>query len=127
MHAQHQIPHLVVHLLEGLVPQDAGVGNEKVQLAEAVHRRLDHGPGVFFPCHIAIVSNRLAASCLDLVHHLVCHGSAGARAITGATQIIHHNGRPLPCQQQSMTFTKPATCASDQRNLTIQHTHQYPP
>jgi hypothetical protein len=73
VHVHHHIPHVVSHVLEGLVTQNAGVGNKDIQLAKGGYRRIDHTLGIVSIGDRPVVGYGLAAGGFDFVNNAVCH------------------------------------------------------
>src|ERR1700687_6011727 len=89
-----------VHLGEGFVAQDSGIGAEQIDAAplfgRAVHHRLD----LFEVRDVGAVGHRHAAGFTDFLDHRFRRGQRPAGAVAGAAGIIDHDfraaGRPPP-------------------------------
>ncbi len=77
--------------MEGAVAQDAGVVDEDVHLAVGIYRRLDDRLAARHRIYAVVVGHCLPSGGADLICYLVGHGGAGAGAVTGAAQVVHHH------------------------------------
>ena len=63
---------------------------------------------------------RAAALGLDPIDHLLRHRDIGARAITGAAEVVDHDRRALAREQFGIGLTEPAARTGDQRHLAVE-------
>ena len=77
VHGEDLVPVLFRDVVEGAVAQDAGVGDDDVDLAEGVERGLDDRLAAFVGVDAVGVGDGFAAGGLDLVDDLVGHLAAG--------------------------------------------------
>ena len=127
MDVEDDVPHVVRHVLERLVAQDAGVVDRDVELAELVHRALDHRPGGIAVGDRAVVGDRPAAGVADLLGHLVGHRGAGARAVARSAQVVDHDRGAFLRQEQRVRAAQTAACACNECNLSVEQTHDAVP
>ena len=114
VHLDHRLEVGELHLAEGLVAQDAGVGDQDVQPAEGVDRAFHQIGRARVIGHRAAVGDRLAARRLDLGHHGVGRGRGAARAIQRRAQIVdHHLGAPSGQLQRVLAAQAPARSGDD--------------
>ncbi|MNO80364.1 hypothetical protein D3C76_715710 [compost metagenome] len=112
-----QVPVGVVHLVEGLVAQDAGVVHHHVDAAEGFDRAAHD---VFPVGHRIVVGHRGAAGGADFRHHAVGGGGAGALAMGAAAEIVDHHLRAVAGEQQRMGASEAAAGAGDDHHLVVE-------
>ena len=89
MNFDNCIPFIISHVLEGSVPQDAGVIDEDIYPAEAIFGRRNHIFCILIIGHRTIIRDRFPASLSDFFDDTVRHAGACTRAISGAPQIVY--------------------------------------
>ena len=119
MDIDDDIPHFIGHILEGLVTKNASVGNQEIDPAELIDSPLDHGFGIGFFCHVAIVGDSLAAGCKYFVDDLIGHIGICAASISRPTQVVNHNTGAFFGQEQGMSFPKTATSACNYNDFSV--------
>jgi hypothetical protein len=122
VHVHHQIPVRQRHVLEALVPQDAGIVDQDVHGAELCDRIVDDGLRTFRGGHRGLVGDGDAASVANLRHGTVGH-VAGAGAITGSTQIVHHHLRAARGELQRMGLAQAPACTGDNHHFIFEIAH----
>ena len=91
MDVDHRVDHGVVHLVERLVPQDAGIVDQHVDPAESVQRGLNDRLPTIRCGYGVVVGYRDATEGGDLVDYPVGCGHRGAAAVESPTQVVHQN------------------------------------
>ena len=100
MDGQHRVELLVLQLVEGLVPQDAGVVDHDIHPAERLHSGGGDGRPALGSGHRVGVCHRLAAAAVDLVGHFLGRPLAGTGAVGRSAQVVDHQPSPPPGQLQ---------------------------
>src|SRR3569833_561039 len=96
MHLDDLVPVGLAGLCEGLVAQNAGIGDEDVGTAEMLDGVVEHGLAALHGGDVGTVRDRRAALGLDRVHDLLRHGGIGAGAVTGPAEIVDDDRCPFP-------------------------------
>ena len=92
MHVDHRLPQIRGHVVECLVPQDAGVVDEDVDPAEIVDGRFDDGFTTFDSGYGVAVGHGHTSEIGDFFDHLGRRTQvAVSGAIDGATEVIDHD------------------------------------
>ena len=107
-------------VVEGLVPQDAGVVDHDVDAAEGVERALHDGGAALGRGHRVGVGHRLAAGRLDLVDHSLGRALVAAGAVDGAAEVVDHHERAAGGEQQGVLPAEAAARAGDDRYLAVE-------
>ncbi len=83
-----------LHVPYGAVPDDAGVVDDDVEPAPAVHTGTDHVGHLGFVPDVAVVRHGLAAPFSDDLHHLIGVAPLALAGDRGA-EVVDHDPRPL--------------------------------
>jgi len=110
---QDEVPDLVVHVVEGLVPGDAGVVDQDVDLAELVRGRIHHPAGLLHVHRVVGRDQHLAAGVLDGLGRLFSRLGI---------DVVHHDGRALLGEQLRRGRSDPPAGAGDDGDLPVQTT-----
>ena len=113
MNVDHRLNHGVVHLVEGLVAQDACVVDQHVNPAERIDRGLHDILASFGGSHAVVVGHRDPAGGGDLVDDPVCGGQRGTAAIECPTQVVDQDLRSPSSEFERVTAPEPPTGTSD--------------
>jgi len=117
MHPVNQVPVAVVHFVEGLVAQDAGVVHHHVDTAEGIqgvlYDFLAVGDGI-------MVGFGDTAGFADLCDHTVGRRRIGALALGGTAEIVDQHFGPVPGEQQRMGPAQPAAGTGDDHDLILE-------
>ncbi|MND54728.1 hypothetical protein D3C80_457920 [compost metagenome] len=111
------LPVTVLHLVEGLVAQDAGVVDHYIDPAEAVQGLFDNALTVGDRVMVGHCRTTLFA---DLRHYPVGGRGAGAFAMGRTTQIVDHHPGTMPGKQQGMGAAQAAASAGDNHHFIVQ-------
>lgn len=106
MDLHDDVPHLVVHVGEGLVPEDTGVVDEDINAAVSINRALHNGIAVR---HIGLVSDSLATEFLDLLDDGVW-----------VYEVVHDDLGTQFGEEKSVCATKTSTGASNEHYLALE-------
>ena len=117
MHLVDQVPVGVLHLVEGLVTQDAGIVDHHVDAAEGVQRVL-HDPAAVRDR--VVVGHRGAAGGSDFRHHLVRRRGTGAFAMGAAAEVVDHHPGAMLREQQGVGAAKAAAGSGDDHDLVVE-------
>ena len=113
VHVDHRIDHGRVHVVERLVPQDAGVVDQHVDPAEGVQGGLHDPLAAFRGRHAVAVGRRDATHGGDLLDHPVCGERRGTTAIQCGAGVVHQDAGPATSELEGMRAPEPATCPGD--------------
>ncbi len=120
MHLDHRLEVGERHLAEGLVTQDAGVGDQDVEPAEAVDGPFHQVGGARVVGDRAAVGHGLAPRGLDLGHHLIGRRRGSTRAVQRRPEVIdHHLGAPAG-QFQGVLASETAPGSGDDGDLAVE-------
>ena len=100
VHLDDRVPLLLGHVGEHPVPQDAGVVDHDVQVAERLDRGVDQPLGALPRRDVVAVGDRLAAHPLDLLDHVLRRAEVAAGAVDVATEVVHDHLGALASQRQ---------------------------
>ena len=127
VHPDDVVPLLLAHVDEEPVPQDAGVVDQHVEVAERLDRRLDQALAALPVGHVVTVGDGTAAGGHDLGDHLLGRGAAVAAARTavvgGPATVVHHDGGALGREEQGVLTTDAAPSAGDDRDPSLERSH----
>ena len=98
------VPQVVVHVVEGLVPEDTGVVDDDVDAAESVDGSLHDGVAVLGR---ELGADRLAAEGLDLVHNIV-----------GVDEVVNNDRGAVLGKGQAVRAADTGTASGDEDNAT---------
>ena len=129
VHGHYAVPVLFRLVVKGAISEDTGVVDDDVYLAVGVQRRLDDRLSAFGGVDTIVVRGRLAAGGLDLAHHLVRHGGAGAGAVSGASEVVHDDLCAARGEEEGVGAAKSAAGPGDNSHAVIESnfTHVRPP
>ena len=102
------------------VPQDAGVVDHDVDVAESVDGLLHHGPGIVEAGHAAAVDDRLSPARGDGLDHLGRGRHVGTSAELVAAQVVDHHLGPVLGEHQGVLAADAAPRAGDERHFAFE-------
>src|SRR5439155_23599458 len=119
-----RVPLLLGHVDEHPVAQDAGVVDEDVEAAKALHGRVDQALGTLPVGHVVAVGDSLAARGADLFDHLA--GGTGRRtaAVDLGSQVVDDDLGALAGILQGVAPADAATGAGDDDDAAVTDSHQ---
>ena len=117
------VPLLLGHVDEDAVPQDAGVVDQHVQVAERFHGAVDQALPAFPVGHVVGVGDGFAAHALDLVGHLLGRRAVVAAAVHRPTEVVDHDLGALAGEEQCVFPADTPTGPSDDGNPTFERAH----
>ena len=107
--------------MEGAVAQDAGVGDDDVDLAEGVDRGLDDRLAALGGVDAVRVGDGFAAGRLDLLDDLVGHLAAGlAFAVAAAAEVVDDDLGAARGEEQAWERPEAAAGAGDDGDAAIE-------
>ena len=115
----HEVDVSLSHLGEGLVTQDAGIGDQDVDAAEPGHRVVDHLFDASFIRDGRAVCHGFAAQGLDFLDDGLGSGRVAARAIHAGTQIVDNDLCATAGEFECVTPAKAATCTRNDGNAAV--------
>ena len=113
MHLHHQVPLFLGHVIHHLVAENAGVVDQYIQPAEAVHGGLDDVLAAGYGSHRVIVGYGFPTLLLDFGYHLIRCRRGRAGTGNSSSQVIDYYPGALGCQRQRFT---PADAAAGARH-----------
>src|SRR5690606_36017006 len=116
----HRLEVRRLELGEGLVAQDAGVVDDDVDAAEVVDRGLDDRPAALGRGDRVVVGRGLTAGLADLLHGLVGHARARARAVGLPAEIVHDHLAAARGELQGVGLAEAAAGAGDDGHLAVE-------
>ncbi len=119
----HRLPILREHVVEHLVPEDAGGVEDDMDAAEDIARLLHHLEAIVEITDRAEIGDRFAARGLDLVSHRLCRGLAAALAGAADAGIDDDDLRALFGHQLGDFRADPARRTGADRHAPIEHAH----
>ncbi len=111
------VPLLLGHVDENAVPQDAGVVDEDVEIAEGFDGGVDEPLAALPVAHVIGIGQSLAAHLLDLVDDLLRRAAVVTRPVDGAAEVVHDDLGALAGKEQRVLAADAATGAGDDGRL----------
>ena len=116
---EDRVEQLGRHVVERLVPQDAGVVDHDVDGAERVDRGLHDGLAALGRGHAVGVGHRLAAEVVDLLGGLVGRALLAAVAADRAAEVVDDDPGAAPGELEGVLAAEAAARAGDDRDLAV--------
>ena len=117
------VPVRLVHVEAHLVPQDAGVVDQDVELAEGVDGLVDEVLGPLPRADVGGVDGAVAAARLDELDDLFGRVLVAAFALEGGPDVVDDDLGALGGQQQGLLASDASSCAGDDGHLAVEHSH----
>jgi|GEM_PF-3850608 len=117
MYPVDQVPIGILHLVEALVAQDAGVVHHHIDTTESFQRVLHDLLAVG---DRVVVGHCRTAGLADLLDHQIGRRAAGAFTLSAAAQIIDQHLGTMTGEQQRMGAAEAATGAGHYYNLVFE-------
>ena len=127
MHPDDLIPIGLVGLGEGLVEQDAGIVDEDIGAAEMRDRIVEHRLSTGRRRDVRAVGDGFAPGRDDRIDHRLRHAFVRTRAVPRTTEIVDDDRCAFFRKEFSVGLTESAARARDDRNLTVEQTHDASP
>ena len=93
------------------------------EIAEGLDGGVDEPLPAFPVGHVVGVGDGLPAHLLDLVDDLLGRRAVVARAVHGTTEVVDHDLGAFACKEQGVLAPDSAAGSGDDRNFSIQRTH----
>jgi hypothetical protein len=122
-----RVPVGLGHVDQDPVPQDAGVVDQDVEVAEGLDGGVDQPLAALPVADVVGVGHRLAAGGGDLVHHLLGRRPVVPRPVHRAAQVVDHHAWPLRPRRAGRAPADAATGPGDDRDASVQCSHVNPP
>ncbi len=110
----------LLHLVEGLVPEDAGVVDDDVDSVERIDGRLDDRLAAFGRCDAVAVGYRLATEGLDLFDDPLGGCGRAAASVDGATEVVDDDTSSTTGELERVLAAEAAACTGDDRYLAVE-------
>ena len=120
MDGEDFVPVLFAHVVEGGIPQDAGVADDDVQAAEVVDRSLHHVEAAVVAGDRIVVGGSLSTSGFDLVYDLLGGGGVFALAVRVAAEVVDDDLCAALCEVEGVGPAETVAGASDQGHLAFE-------
>ena len=120
VHIEHGVEERGLHVLERLVPEDSGVVDDDVHLAERVDRRLHDGLAAFRGGHGVGVGHGLTAGRRDLVDHVLGRPRHRPRAIDGPPEVVDDDACASLCKDHRVLAAEAAAGTGDDREVAVE-------
>ena len=111
------------HVEGHLVPQDARIVDQDVQLAEGLDGLVDERLGSVPRAHVGGVHGGLAPAGLDQLDHLLGRVLVPTLTLDRSPDVVDDDVGPLRGQEQRLLTSDPPACAGDDGNLALEHSH----
>ena len=119
VHVDHRVEQRRVHVVEGLVAEDAGVVDHDVDAAERVERSLDDPGSALGRGDRVRVGDRDAAERLDLLGGGVRRAFGSAGAVDAAAEVVDHDLGAPRREEEGVLTAEPSARAGDDRNFSV--------
>ena len=123
MDREDRIPKILGGVGKGFIPQNSSVVDNAIDFSERIESSLQNPLTAFYARYVVVVGDAFRACRLDLIDDLVGHGVAFAAPVSGAPEIVDHDGGSFLRHGKRMFSADAATGSCDNYDFSVEQTH----
>jgi hypothetical protein len=123
VHRDHVIPILLTHAIDDVIPEDAGVVDDDVKVAEVLNGRVHEAPSPLETRHVVGACDGLTPDSCYFVDNELSRGRIISCSIRRNPNVVDDDLRTMRCKLERMLATQASACPRYDRYSTLAQQH----